>query len=152
MPLPNTLGIINEIQSMLTALTIYKTVEIGAVKDWTDSWPLAEVMFLEDDSRHFKMSGKIRDAQGFRITSAVNYTQQTPAQAVTQLIGIRDMVIPLFQQHAYLNGTAGVADSRVKEGSAKISFMLVNGDDYIVHEFIVEIKQDYNVPIGASGI
>lgn len=150
--LPNTQAILNAIASYLTGAGVYTTVEIGAIKDWTSAWPLAEVMFIEDDSTHFAHSGKIRDAQGFRVTSAVNFTQQTPPNAVAQLINIRDTIIPIFQQHAYLGGVSGVQDSRVKPGSAKISFMLVNGDDYLVHEFIVEVHQTYNVPIGASGI
>lgn len=150
--LPNTQAILNAIQTYLTGAGVYTTVEIGAVRDWTNAWPLAEVMFIEDDSAHFGHSGKIRDSQGFRITSAVSFTHQTPPSAVAQLITIRDTVVPIFQQHAYLGGVSGVQDSRVKPGSAKISFIRLGEDEYLMHEFIVEVRQTYNVPIGASGI
>jgi hypothetical protein len=157
---PQTQAIIDQIQNLINTYAIdansnplYKTVEIGAVKDWTETWPVCEIMIVEDDSIHWKDSGAIRDGQGFRVTTAINYTQQTPPQAVTQFITIRDAVIPIFQRHAYLGGVVqNVGSSRVKPGSPKIRFMTVNGDDYIVHEFIIEVKQDYYVPIGAQGI
>jgi hypothetical protein len=150
--LPNTQAILNAIQSYLQSSGVYTIVEQGAVKDWTGQAPLAEVMFIEDDSEHYAHGGKIRDTQGFRVTSVISFTSQTPPQAVAQLITIRDTIIPTFQQHAYLGGVSGVMDSRVKPKSAKISWMLVNGDDYVVHEFIVEVRQTYNVPIGTQGI
>jgi len=146
----NTQAIINEIQTLITGLSLYKTVEQGAIKDWTEAWPLAEIMLLEDNSEHYTHGGGIRDTQGFRVTSAVNFTQQTPPQALAQLISLRDTVIPLFQQRAMLTGITGVQDSRVKPGSPKVSFVLVNGDDYLVHEFIVEVHQTYYVPIGGA--
>lgn len=152
MALPNTWSILQAIQGIVQGTNAYKTVAIGAVKDWTDTWPVCEIAFSEDDSEHYAHSGKIRDSQGFRITSAVSFTQQTPAQAVQQLTSLRDTLIPLFQQHAVLTGIQGVQDSRVKAGSPKVYFMHIDSDDYAVHEFTVEVRSTYNVPIGASGI
>lgn len=155
---PNTLLIMNQIQAMLQALTInaqpaYATVVLGAQKDWTDAWPVAEVMFAEDLSEHFRAGGYIRDTQGFVVRSAVSWTKQTPLQAVTQFCNIRDAATYLFQSHAYLqNAVPGVDDSRVKPVPAKISFIEVGGDDYLVHELIVEVSSDWTVPIGATGI
>ena len=109
---PQTQAIINQIQALINQYAVdsnsnplYKTVEIGAVKDWTEAWPVCEIMIIEDDTKHWKDSGAIREPQGFRVTTAVNYTQQTPPQAVAQFITIRDAVIPIFQQHAYLGGS-----------------------------------------------
>jgi hypothetical protein len=157
---PHTLDIINQVQNLINTYAIdsnsnplYKTVAIGAVKDWTEAWPVCEIMIVEDDTKHWKDSGAIRDTQGFRVTTAVNYSTQTPLAAVTQFITIRDIVIPIFQQRAYLGGIVqNVGDSRVKPGSPRISFMVLDSGDYIVHEFIVEVRQDYYVPIGAQGI
>jgi len=148
--MPHTQVIINEIVALINAASIYKTVEMGAIKDWTDLWPVCEVMIVEDDSDHFAHSGKIRDIQGFRVTSGVLFTEQSPADAVTQFIGIRDAIIPIFQQRALLTGVAGVQDSRVKPHSVKVSFMMIQGNDYLVHEFIVEVHQTYNMPIGGA--
>lgn len=150
---PNTQGIFDKIYNLILALNIYTTVEEGAIKNWTNADPVCEVMWAEDDSEHFATNQKIRDPQGFRITSGVSYTKAgiTPATAVANLIVIRDTVIPMFQQRSILTGIAGVQDSRVKPGSAKISFRNeMGGDSFIVHEFIVEVKQLYNVPMGAS--
>ena len=151
--MPVTQNIINAIQAYLVSSNLYKVVELGAIKDWSDVWPLAEVMFLEDDSTHWSSGGTIKDTQGFRVTTAICYsTTLTPPQATAQLIAIRDAIMPVFQQHAYLGGITGVSDSRIKPGSTKISFITDNGNDYLVHEFIVEVRQKYSVPIGASGI
>lgn len=149
--MPVTQNIINAIQSYLQGTNLFQIVEIGAVKDWSPYTAVCEVMFIEDDSEHWKLGGTIRDPQGFRVTSAFNFTKQAPPAVVSQLITVRDTIIPLFQQHAYLGGVAGVQGSRVKPGSAKISWMLVNGNDYLVHEFIVQVHQVYSVPIGAAG-
>ncbi len=151
--LPNTQGILLEINSLIVALNIYATIEIGAVKDWTNADPVCEIMLMEDDSEHFTTNQKIRDSQGFMVTSGVSYTKAgiTPAVAVANLIVIRDTVIPLFQQRSILTGITGVQSSRVKPGSPKISFRNeMGGDSFIVHEFIVEVKQTYNVPMGAN--
>lgn len=150
--LPNTWSILQAIQGIVQGTNAYKTVGIGAVKDWTDNWPVSEIAFADDDSEHYAHGGKIRDTQGFRVTSAVSFTQQTPAQAVQQLTTLRDTLIPLFQQHALLTGVAGVQDSRVKASSPKVYFLHIDSDDYAVHEFTVEVRTTYNVPIGASGI
>lgn len=152
MALPDTWNLLQAIAGLTQGTNSYTTVAIGAVKDWTDAWPVCEIAFSEDDSEHFAHGGKIRDTQGFRITSAVSFTRQTPAQAVQQITTIRDTMIPLFQQHAILTGVPGVQDSRVKAGSPKLYFMRVDSDDYLVHEFTVEVRSTYNVPIGASGI
>lgn len=149
--LPNTQAILNEIQALITAAGVYTTVEIGAIKDWTNQTPCCEIMFIEDDSEHFAHGGKIRDSQGFRVTTGIDFTTQAPRAAVSQLITIRDTIIPIFQQRALLTGIPGVQDSRVKPGSVRISFMIVNQQqDYLVHEFIVEVRQTYNVPIGGA--
>jgi len=150
---PNTQGILTEIYTLTNALAIYTTLEIGAVKNWTNADPVGEIMWMEDDSEHYATNQKIRDVQGFLVTSGVSYTKAgiTPATAVANLTAIRDVVIPMFQQRGILTGIAGVQDSRVKPGSAKISFRNeMGGDSFIVHEFIVEVKQLYNVPMGAS--
>jgi hypothetical protein len=151
--MPNTQNIINKLQTLITALNIYTTVEIGAVKDWTNADPVCEIMLMEDDSEHFAVNQKIRDTQGFMITSGVSYTKAgiTPPTAVANLIVIRDTIIPMFQQRTLLTGLTGVQDSRVKPGSPKISFRNeMGGDSFIVHEFILEVHQLYNVPMGAS--
>jgi len=150
--MPVTQTILNTIQSYLVGTNLYQIVEIGAVKDWSPYNAVCEVMFTEDDSDHWKLGGTIRDQQGFRVISAFNFTKQAPPVVVSQLITVRDTIVPLFQQHAYLGGVAGVQGSRVKPGSMKISWMLVNGDDYLAHEFVVQVHQVYSVPIGAQGI
>lgn len=150
--MPVTQTILNTIQSYLVGTNLYQIVEIGAVKDWSPYTTLCEVMFIEDDSEHWKQGGTIRDQQGFRVASAFNFTKQSPPAVVAEMITVRDTIIPLFQQHAYLGGVAGVQGSRVKPGSAKIAWMLVGGDDWLVHEFIVAVHQVYSVPIGAQGI
>ena len=153
MAVPSTISILNQIQTFLVATALYKTVVIGAQKDWTDAWPIAEIMIVDDKSEHWALGGQIRDTQGFRITTAVSFTKQTPLAAVTQLLGIRDVIVPLFQQHAYLGGTVlGVQDSRVRPATNRISFVRIDSDDYLVHELIVEVCSVYSVPIGASGI
>lgn len=153
MPLPVTQNIINEIYTLITALNIYTTVEIGAVKNWTNADPVCEVMLMEDNSEHFSVNQKIRDTQGFRITSGVSYTKAgtTPPTAVANLIVIRDTIIPMCQQRTLLTGLSGVQDSRVKPGSPRITFRTeMGGDSFVVHEFIVEVRQLYNVPMGVN--
>jgi hypothetical protein len=158
MPLPNTLGVMQGIQSLINGLSPnpYKTVALEAFKDWTNADPVCEIAFSEDDCVHFAAGGTIRDIQGFRITSAVLFagasTAVTPTQAITTLCTCRDAVVPLFQQHAYLGGTQGVSDSRVKPGSMKLSVVTDEGNDYLVHEFVVEVESQYTVPIGVNGV
>ena len=151
--LPNTQGILDKIYNLILALNIYTTVEEGAVKNWTNADPVCEVMFMEDDSEHFSVNQKIRDTQGFQITSGVSYTKGgiTPATAVANLIVIRDTIIPICQQRTLLTGLTGVQDSRVKPGSPKISFRTeMGGDSFVIHTFILEVKQLYNVPMGVN--
>lgn len=120
MALPDTIGIMTQIKSLITTANAgYRTIAIGGVKDWTDSSPVCEIGFATDASNHFAHGGKIEDVQGFRITTAVLFASSTsqtptPTQAVTTLCAIRDIVVPLFQQKAYLGGQAGVIDSRIK--------------------------------------
>ncbi len=158
MALPNTLGVMMGIQSLINGLSPnpYRTVALEAFKDWTNADPVCEIAFSLDDSEHFAAGGVIKDIQGFRITSAVLFagasTVVTPTQAITNLCTCRDAVVPLFQQHAYLGGVQGVSDSRVKPGSFKLSVVTDHDNDYLVHEFIVEIESQYTVPIGAQGI
>jgi hypothetical protein len=151
--LPNTQGIFDKIRDLVIALDIYTTVEQGAVKNWTNADPLCEVMLMQDDSEHFAVNQKIRDTQGFQITSGVSYTKAgiTPAVAVANLIVIRDTIIPMCQQRTLLTGLTGVQDSRVKPGSPKISFRTeMGGDSFVIHTFILEVKQLYNVPMGVN--
>ena len=151
--LPNTQGIFDKIRDLVLALGIYTTVEQGAVKNWTNDDPVCEIMLMEDDSEHFAVNQKIRDTQGFRITSGVSYTKAgtTPPVAVANLIVIRDTIIPMCQQRTLLTGLTGVQDSRVKPGSPRIMFRTeMGGDSFVVHEFILEVKQLYNVPMGVS--
>jgi hypothetical protein len=153
MSVPNTISILTQIQTYLVGTGLYTTVVIGAQKDWTGVWPIAELMIIDDKSEHWTLGGQIRDTQGFRIVSGVSFTQQTPLAAVTQLCSLRDTIVPLFQQHAYLGGSVlGVQDSRVRPATNRISFIRINGDDYLIHELIVEVCSVYSVPIGASGI
>jgi len=157
MSLPNTIGVMQQIQSLITASGAnYRTIAIGAVKDWTGVDPICEIGLSSDSSAHFAHGGRIEDTQGFRITTAVLFASSTsptptPTQAVTTLCGIRDVVVPLFQQKAYLGGLAGVADSRVKPGNFTISFITVGGNDYIVHEFEVEVRSMYNIVVPDGG-
>jgi len=156
--LPNTLGVMQGIQSIITANipTVYKTVALEAYKDWTNADPVCEIAFMEDHSEHFAAGGVIKDIQGFKITSAVlfagNSTSVTPTQSITNLCACRDAVVPLFQQHAYLGGVQGVSDSRVKPDTFKLSVVTDHDNDYLVHEFIVEVESVWTVPIGAQGI
>jgi len=154
MALPNTLGVMMGIQSLINGLSPnpYRTVALEAFKDWTNADPVCEIAFSLDDSEHFAAGGVIKDIQGFRITSAVIFSTATPTAAITALCTCRDAVVPLFQQHAYLGGVQGVSDSRVKPGSFKLSVVTDHDNDYLVHEFIVEIESQYTVPIGAQGI
>ena len=73
-------------------------------------------------------------------------------QAITQLLAIRDTIMPIFQQHAYLGGVAGVDDSRVRPGAKRLYFAKVQGNDYLVHEMVVEVRSQYSVPIGVDGV
>ncbi len=153
MALPNTLGVMQGIESIITAnTTVYQTVALEAYKDWTNADPVCEIAFSEDDSEHFAAGGVIKDIQGFKITSAVKFSTVTPTAAITALCACRDAVVPLFQQHAYLGGVQGVSDSRVKPGSAKLAVVTDHDQEYLVHEFIVEVESQYTVPIGAQGI
>lgn len=145
---PNTWAILQRIESLITSTNLYTTVAIGAVKDWADACPVCEIMFVQDDSEHYAQGGKIRDPQGIRITTGISFTTQTPAQAVQQLTTIRDTIVPMFQQRATLQDLSGVQDSRIKPKSSRIAFMLISGNDYLVHECIVEVRSTYNVPIG----
>lgn len=153
MPVPNTLAILQQIQTFLTGTSLYTTVVIGAQKDWTNACPIAEIMIIDDKSEHWAMGGQIRDTQGFRVTTGVNFTTQTPLAAVTQLCSLRDTVVPLFQQHAYLGGSVlGVQDSRIRPATNRISFLRMDSGDYLMHELIIEVCSVYSVPIGAAGI
>mgnify|MGYP001567924312 CR=1 FL=1 len=153
MAVPNTLAIMLQMQVYLVATTLYTNVVIGAQKDWTEACPIAEVMIIDDKSEHFALGGQIRDTQGFRVTTGVSFTTQTPLAAVTQLCAIRDVIIPTFQQHAYLGGMVqGVQDSRIRPSTNRISFLKMDSGDYLIHECIVEVESVYSVPIGAQGI
>jgi hypothetical protein len=153
MSVPSTISILNQIQTYLVATALYTNVVIGAQKDWTEACPIAEIMIIDDKSEHWTLGGQIRDTQGFRITTGVSFTTQTPLAAVTQLLSIRDVIIPTFQQHAYLGGMVqGVQDSRIRPATNRISFMKMDSGDYLIHECIVEVCSVYSVPIGASGI
>lgn len=153
----NTLAIMQTIQKMVLGLNsggtqLYKTVALEAVEDWATAWPVCEIHFEDDSSEHFAAGGVISDTQGFRLTTAVNFMQQTPEQAITMLTALRDQIVALFQQHAYLESTAVVADSRVRPGARSLLWVKDGGDYYLVHELIIEVRSQYTVPIGVQGI
>ena len=152
MPGPNTLGIMTQIKTFLDGLGLYTTTVIGLERDWTGVVPIAEIMWIDDKSENWEMGGFKRDTQGFRVSTGVSLTEQTPLAAVTQLCTLRDAIVPLFQQHAYLGGIAGVDDSRVRPSTMRIIPMTLNGNLYLVHELVVEVCTVYGVPTGAQGI
>ena len=149
---PNTLAIMNQMMTFLQGLGLFKTVVLGAQKDWTDAWPVAEVMIAEDSNINFEMGGFKKDIQGFKVTWGTSWTRQTPAAAVTAWCALRDAIVPLFQQHAYMGGLQNVEDSRVKPVPFKVAFMTIGTDDYLTGELIVEVESVWSVPIGAAGI
>jgi hypothetical protein len=159
MALPNTLSIMQQIQLLINAqpnTAGYKTVALEAIKNWRGFDPVCEIAFIGDDSSHFAHGGKIEDVQRFRIATGVLYADDsdptvTPLSVITKLTAIRDVVVPLFQQKAYLGGLIGVQDSRVREGSFRIGFLTVSGQDYLVHTFEVEVRSMYNITIPDGG-
>lgn len=151
---PNTLAVMQQIQAIITGLGIYTTIGLEAVKDWAGADPICEIAYVDDLVEKFADGGVNEDTQGFRITSAVNFTKQTPLAAITQLANIRDTVVYTFMSHAYLgNGApAQVQDSRLRPAINKLSFIQVGGDDYLIYEFIVEVRSQWSTPIGVNGI
>ena len=112
----------------------------GGFGDVSDAVPCASVVASEDDSEHKAFGGMIEETYGFVVTSLVKYNDKKTAQQ--QIIAIRDAVIPLFQQHATLQGLLGVDDSRVKPQSAKYGFYM-DTKTYRGHQFTVQVNYKY---------
>lgn len=153
---PNTQGIINAIAAYLQGAQVsgsaaYVAVFAGGIKDIINQLPAASVMLDTDGSAHYASGGVIRETQQFLIRSYVTYDSSTDAQTdEQQLIAIRDAIIPIFQTHTTLGGVQGVDDSRVKDGSGKMLFANIGGQWYRVHQFMLQVKQRYTVPLAVQ--
>ena len=155
---PNTQGVLNELQTLMTGLQVnsqpaFTTVAIGGVKDLKPNiMPACIIYLLGEDSIHFTVSGGVRDIQTVRIHVACDYTQnQTASQCEAQIVGIIDALKLLFQQHATLGGTNPVADARPKpSGSGRLGFIRVSGNEISrIYEFELQVIQQYYVTVGS---
>lgn len=151
MAAPNTLAVMNQIQSLVNGLGIFTTVVLEAQKDWANATPVCEIAYVDDVVEHFSDNGVMEDTQGFKLTIGVDFTGQTPLAAITSLTSLRDSLVYLLSSHTYLGGTpAQVGDARIRPATNRVSFLEIQGNDYLAYEVILDVRSTWLVPIPNS--
>lgn len=150
---PNTQGIYTAISTLMSGAKLsdgvtatYSNVIMGGVPDYTDLLPCCVIIPRSGSSQRRAFGGKIIEHIEFEIRSVVS--NKVGATAETSIIAIRDSIIPLFQQHATLNGTANVYNLALKPGSEQYSWMFVEGNWYRIHQVTVVVAQEYTISTG----
>ncbi len=150
---PNTLGVVQEIQTLLTNLKLsdgitpaYSNVILGGEKNYVNLVPCAVIVLGKDDSERHAHGGTIVEPQEITIRSVVDYSVASTAELA--IIAIRDVLMPTLQKYCTLQGTPGVYHSQVKKGSARFAWMWLKPDWYRVHEVELEVHQYYLIQGG----
>lgn len=154
--MPNTQAVVTQLVTMLQGLKLadgvtpaYNTVFLGGVKDLTTPpgqattvLPCAIVVLRDDISERHTHGGGIIDHTGIEIRSVVDYTNSTTAEA--SIIAIRDALIPMLQQHATLNNTNPVYNVKIKQGSGRYTWMMLQPRTwYRIHTIELVVAQAY---------
>jgi hypothetical protein len=126
------------------AANAYKTVNIGAVKDFTDAWPVLEILGHTGVTKRHAVGGKIRDITAILLRSIVDETNSNFSEE--NIDACRDALTGLWHATARLNATNGVVDSRLNE-QEKWDYVPQNGQWWRAHECVLECTYEYNVTI-----
>src|SRR5258708_2524803 len=136
---PNTIAVLNELSTLLTALKLadgvtpaYQTIEIGGVKDYTVlPLPCCVIIPRHDDSARHAHGGTIVEHTDIEIRTVVDYTIASAAEL--QVVSIRDAVMPLLQKYAVLPNTTTVYHAEIKKNSAAFTWMFLKPNWYRIH-------------------
>lgn len=151
---PDTLSVVNTLKTMLTDLKLsdgitsaYQTVKIGGIKDYTVlPLPCASIVLHDDESARWKHGGTIREPQEVEIRSVVDYTNEEAAEL--QIIGIRDVLMPLLNKYAVLPNTTTVYHSQIKAGPGGFKWLWLKPNWYRAHMVSLEVVQYYAIQGG----
>lgn len=153
---PNTLAIANAIVGFCQVVTypststvVYKTVQLGEIKDITDqvtgsSDACLEIYCNKDNSQHFTFNGKLRDEQTWILLSLVNIDNSQNAEQL--IYQVRDALIVPFQVHATLGNAGSVYHSQIQPHSGKFMKILRNGQWLRAHMIEIQTWQEWFVP------
>lgn len=168
--LPDTVGTLDAIVAFLTSLTysdgvtlVYTPlidalnnpvapVQEGRFRDIGTYLPdnstntIAEVWPADDDNAPHGFGGPTRDTQTFLIMSIVSMTGEK--NAVRQIVGVRDALIPFFREHVTLEATGNITTARFKKGSGKWTPVYRGGKEYIGYGFELEVISDWSLATG----
>jgi hypothetical protein len=149
---PNTLAIAQAIVNYQTTATyasggsVYTATTLGEFRDITDVLPCCEVYANEDDSQRYTTGGRVKDHQSFYVLSIVDMTDSSNAE--TQIMQIRDAIIPQFVKHVELGISGTVLLAKYKPGSGRFTRIYRNDQFYRSHVFLVEVVQEYTLSGG----
>lgn len=124
----------------------YKTIHIGALKDYTDDWPCLEIEATQDQTTRHALGGKIRDETTFLLRSVVLYSGYESGVAEYNIAALRDALTVLLHQHATLQAADGVVRAAL-EPRMRFGYLLRNGQFWRVHECLVHVSYDYTVTV-----
>lgn len=144
---PDTNGVVNQLVTMLTNLKLvdgvtpaYTTVKRGAIRNFTDLTPAAQIIARQDASARHAHGGTIVDHTTIEIRTVVD--DSTNDTAEPQIFAIRDVLIPLLQQHVTLMNQSSVYHSELKPGGYAWLY-LPPSQWYRVHTVELEVAQYY---------
>jgi hypothetical protein len=150
----NTYGLEQAIQSYVSANinvalaggapNAYKTVNIGAAKDYTDIWPVLEIVASSGVTKRHAVGGKIWDMDEITLRSVVDETNSQQSEQNINLC--RDALTGLWHATARLNATSGVVDSRLVPDE-KWGYVFQNGQWWRIHECRLQCTYEYLVVI-----
>lgn len=154
----NTTAIANAIASIISALQIggqpaYKTVQIGVLKDITDSVPAMEITALSDETERASMAAPgglamVQDQQSFTLTSTID--ESTSETAETTAYALRDLLTAAFHDQTTLGGVANVRGVYLNHGSkGRYAYALRNGLWYRTHAIQLTVWTTYDTTMEA---
>lgn len=151
---PNTQSIIDQIVSYLQAVqwngqNLFLNVVEGGLNDFTNmattTQACAMVTIKDGPIKRVKSGGGTQNIETFLVTCVVPTSDQ--AQAEKTIVACYMYATQPFLQHAYLGGLSNVKDSRVKEDSPTFFWTQINGVDWRMFSFEIEVVDEYFVTV-----
>jgi hypothetical protein len=150
---PNTTGVVDKLVAMLTDLKLadgvtpaYTTVKRGAIRNFLDLTPVAQILARDDDSARHAHGGTIVDHTTIEIRTVVDDQDGDAAEA--QIFGIRDVLMPLLQKYVTLMNQPGVYHTELKPGGGFNWLYLPPSQWYRCHSVKLEVAQYYIIQGG----
>lgn len=148
--MPDTNAIATSLKTFLQAVQynsapLYSLVKIGSVTDPTDVVTYASITFDKGMTERYASGWRIDDRPVFLIESGMSMDDSTAAE--TLLMGIRDLLIPLFLSQVSLNSTPGVYMTLLEQEDRALYKAYPNGRIYRVHHLFVKVAAQYNVTV-----